>query len=310
MPHPRRHAFRRATLDAGPPLDARPPPPERAIRTAAVLGWIAAGLAALSSAIALLVPGVYHRDPAVLVPQLLGQDAVTLALAAPALAASAWLARRGSRRATILTAGLLLYMAYTYATYALGARFNPLFLAYCAILGTSTYALFVLVPRLGDVEPGPSEWARLPRRSLVVLLYSIVLVFTWLWGSDILPALLQGGTPAAALEAQTPTSMIHVLDLAFLLPLGAVAATLLARRRPWGVHLAGVFLVKGVTIALAVLSMAGFAYAGGQPVNVPVGVAMLATLVLLALAGWRYARALAPPRGPQPALPAAGGPVP
>ena len=280
--------------EAGVGLAGRAAAPGSIGRAPLVLGLVSAGLAALASAVGLLVPGFYHREPDLLAPQLLGQDLVTLALAAPALVVSAWVAFRGSRRAAIATGGLLLYMAYTYATYAFGARFNALFPVYCAILGASAYGLFLLVPRLGERPPSAGEWARMPRRSLAVLLYGVALVFALLWGSDLVPALLRGDAPAAALETQTPTSVVHVLDLAFLLPLGVLAATLLVRRRPWGVPLAGLFLVKALAISVAVLSMAAFVRLAGQPVNAPVAASMALMVALVGLVGWRYARALAP----------------
>jgi hypothetical protein len=262
---------------------------DRIGRTTLVLSLLAAALGILASGAALLIPNFYHRDPAIISPQLLGQDLVTIPLAI-ILIASAWLARKGSMRATIATAGLLFYFAYTYATYSFGARFNALFLVYVAILGISTYALFLIVPRLApSSEP---DWSRIPRRSLISLLYGIVVLFSLLWGSDIVPALLAGTTPNAAREADTPTSFIHILDLAYLLPLGAIAGTLLLRKRAWGVPLAGLFLVKGIAISVAVLSMALFVHLAGLPVNVPVTSAMAVTVVLFAVVGARYARAL------------------
>lgn len=267
---------------------------EQSARALTTLSLTVAALAALASAWALLRPELYANDPALIAPQLLGQDLITLALAAPLLAASAWLARRGSPRSTILQGGLLLYMAYTYATYAFGARFNVLFLAYCAILGASTYALFLIVPRV--LETGQAiTTSRLPRRTLIGLLYGIAAVFTLLWGADILPAMMAGEAPRAALEAGTPTSIVHVLDLTFVLPLGAIAATLLLRGNIAGAPLAGLFLVKAMTIALAVLSMALFASLAGQPVNVPVAGAMIAVVVLVGIVGWRYTRAFTTP---------------
>lgn len=185
-------------------------------------------------------------------------------------------------------------MAYTYATYALGARFNVLFVVYCAVLGMSTYGLFLAVPRLLRATPRPSR--PLPRRTLIGVLFAIATVFVLLWGTEIVIATLSGDPPPAALEAETPTSLIHVLDLSFVLPLGFVAGTLLLLRRDAGIPLAGVFLVKALTIALAVLSMGLFAWRADDPVNVPVAGSMLGVVVLVLLVGWRYARALAPAR--------------
>lgn len=271
------------------------PTGNRIDRTTFILSVVAAALAIVSSAVALLIPGFYHRDPAIIAPQLLGQDLVTIPLAL-ILAASAWFAYKGSARATIATAGLLFYLAYTYATYSFGARFNALFLVYVAILSMSTYAMFLIIPRLApSSEP---DWSRIPRRSLVALLYGIVALFALLWGLDVVPALLTGAAPNAALEGETPTGIIHVLDLAYLLPLGAIAGTLLLRKRAWGIPLAGLFLVKGLAISVAVLGMALFVYLADLPVNVPVAASMAVMVILFGLVGWRYARSIRPPRAP------------
>jgi hypothetical protein len=261
------------------------------------LSLVAATVAAATSLWGLLDPDLYARDPAIIAPQLVGQDLVTLLLALPVLSVSAWLAHRGSPRAVIAQYGLLVYLAYTYATYAFGARFNVLFLAYCAILGVSTYALFLATPPLLATSRA-IDFDKLPRRMLIGILYGIAAIFTLLWGLDIVTAMLTGEPPRGAIEAETPTSFVHVLDLSFVLPLGAIAATLLLLRREAGGPLAGVFLVKAMSIALAVLSMAAFTALAGQAVNVPVAAAMGIVVLSVGLVGWCYSRAFAPRAAP------------
>ena len=271
-------------------------PAPRTPRLTLVLGLFAAALAGLASLVGLLVPDFYHRDPALVAPQLLGQDLVTLVLAVPLLAWSARLAWRGSPRAQVALAGLLLYLAYTYATYAMGVRFNALFLVYVAVLGASTAALFLALARLPLDAATPRAWARLPRRALATLFFAIALVFVGLWMADVVPAMLSGRPPAAALETDTPTGLIHVMDLAFVLPLCVAAGVLLLRREASGMMLAGVVLVKTATLALAVLAMAAFVLLDGQAVNVPVAAAMLVTLALVLAMVRRWFAALAPDR--------------
>jgi hypothetical protein len=74
--------------------------------------------------------GLYEPDLNVL-PQLYGQDAITLILVLPLLLGSMWMAHRGSMRALPVWAGPLLYVAYTYSLYVAGVRFGPLFLVPC-----------------------------------------------------------------------------------------------------------------------------------------------------------------------------------
>lgn len=97
-------------------------------------------LLALAAGVGLFTAGLYRDTPG-LVAQAIGQDIVTLIVALPALVISALLASRGSQRARLVWLGVLVYVVYTYASYAFGIRFNPLFLAYVALLGCSTYAL-------------------------------------------------------------------------------------------------------------------------------------------------------------------------
>lgn len=261
-------------------------------KAAFVLSLSVAAFAFLSSIVGLAVPAFYAADPLVLQPQLLGQDLVTLVVAAPLLLLAAWRASKGSLVGYVSVTALMFYMAYAYATYAFGTRFNALFPAYVAILGASTFALFVLIRHLPVHRVTERVWAGMPRRSVAGAALVIVAVFVFLWGADIVPALVEGRPPDSAVQFETPTSSVHVMDLAFLLPLGVIAGVMLLRRQSMGVLLAGVFLIKGITIALAVLSMAAFSTAAGQPINVPVATGISGTLVALLLVGWPYLRAL------------------
>ena len=102
--------------------------------------WAILVLATAASLAGLLAPGVY-RDPAVLLPQLYGQDLVTLVLGVPLLAAGMWGLARESVAGRVIWLGALGYLWYAYTTYAFGVLWNPLFLVYTALLGLTTYAL-------------------------------------------------------------------------------------------------------------------------------------------------------------------------
>jgi len=72
---------------------------------------------------------------------LMATDVLNLVGGIPFLLVSLWLARRGSARGLLLWMGSQFYIAYGYAYYAFGARFNPLFLVYVALMALSLYAL-------------------------------------------------------------------------------------------------------------------------------------------------------------------------
>ena len=93
-------------------------------------------LVAIAAGVGFFIDDIY-RDAPVNAAQAVGQDLITLVVALPTLVISAILALRGSRRAHLVWLGVLVYLVYTYLTYALAIQFNPLFLVYVALLGCS-----------------------------------------------------------------------------------------------------------------------------------------------------------------------------
>jgi hypothetical protein len=219
---------------------------------------IAGGLLA-ATAYGLLSDRAY-RLPVEIAAQARGQDLVTL-LTLPVFGWLALRARAGAFRAHLLWLSLLLYYAYTYASYAFSVPFNAMFLVYVGILGGAFYALVDGLLRT-DVDRVASALATAPRRAAGVLLVVTGALFALVWLSPILRS-LPGGVPDTTFPHEIP-SPIWVLDLAFLLPLVVSAGVLLLRGRPSGVLLGVVLLGKILTLSLAGLAMGGFVLAGGS----------------------------------------------
>lgn len=225
-------------------------------------------LMAIAAASGIFIAGLY-RDAPSLVAQAIGQDAITIVVALPALAVSAFLASRGSKRARLIWLGILLYVAYTYASYAFGIRFNPLFMIYVALLGCSTYALIGGLATTDWVGIKAAFTERTPVRAVSIFLLVVAALFYLIWLSEAIPASLTGIPPQSVQEDGTPTNVIHVLDMAWLLPALVVAAVSLWRKQPLGYALAPALLSNLVFLPLAILSMILFQARGGEPVAVP-----------------------------------------
>lgn len=122
----------------------------------------------------LLVPHIY-RDPALMLPQNLGTDIVTLCIAIPLLGLATGAMRDGSLRARLLWLGGLGYLVYAYGMYALGVRWNPLFLAYLTLFSLSFFAL--VIGFLGtDAAVVRSSATRAPVRSVAAYLIAIAVL--------------------------------------------------------------------------------------------------------------------------------------
>lgn len=211
------------------------------------LSWTAVVLATVASGTGLLAPGVYARDSAWARAAWTGNDAATLLVAVPLLIVALKAVRRGSLAAQLLWYGMLAYLVYSYAYYALGAALNTLFPVYIALLVLPAMALAVLLHGTDPVVVASAFSPRTPVRpvALYLGLTGSGLCVGWLaqWAGIV----FRGQAPAIGEE---PFRLIASLDLALVVPMMLVAAVLLWRRAAWGYVWASIMAVKGATYTL------------------------------------------------------------
>ena len=249
---------------------------------------VAAVVALVGSAIGLAdVDGIYGRETAPFVDQAIAQDLVNLTLAAPATLLLAWRAWRGSLRAGLLWTGVLTFTVYNYAIYTMSIHVGPLFLAWVTVLGLTLWSLVGGLRALRPAAVAP-ELAAAPRRVVGWYLLVIGGVFTLLWLSDIVPAMIEGRVPQGAADLDLPSNPVHVLDLAVFLPAVIAVGRLVLLRRPTGLTLAPAAVVFLVMTGLPILVTPFVTAArGGEPawpVMGPVGaITAVGVVVLVAL---------------------------
>jgi hypothetical protein len=207
------------------------------------LSLLVAALLAVVSVAGLLYGqrGLYDPDPRTL-PTFLGQDGLTLAAGLPLLLASEWLARRGSLRGLLLWAGSLFYVAYSYAYYVLGVRFNALFLAYVVVVSASGYALLYVLLSL-DAEAVKRRFsARTPARALGGFLAFMGAFPAAMWVAAIVAA-AAGGTAPSAVER-----VVWPMDLVVAFPALFWGGVWLWRQQALGYAVGGILLVKAAAV--------------------------------------------------------------
>lgn len=181
----------------------------------------------------------------------LGNDWVTLALAAPLLITALAMVRRGSMRGALLWIGLLGYAIYNYAFYLLGAALNVFFPLYVLALVLAAAALIVALVHLDTAAVAasfrPGTPVRLIGGYLVFLAAGLSCVWLGLWAAYIFaerPA--PGGTDVF--------QVVAALDLTLMVPALACGGILLWRRHPWGHAVAALASVQG-SLYLLVLTV-------------------------------------------------------
>ncbi len=186
------------------------------------LAVAALALAAVAAAAGLLVSGLY-RDTAEMVREARAADLVTLAVAVPVLGLSLWRARSGSAGARLVAIGALGYLSYSYAIFAFSVVINPLTPVHIAILGLATWSFVLAIFGLDQATLDRANRMRLSRRVAGAFLIVVVVLFAMLWLGQIAGAITSGKLPASVSDLNLPTNAVYALDLAFALPLLAVA---------------------------------------------------------------------------------------
>lgn len=258
------------------------------LRVAYTLTLVIVVLTAVAAAGGLFWSGLYRGETAWTVPQMRGQDLITL-LTLPFLVWTANGALKGSARAALAWIGLLGYLFYTYTGAAFSYRFNEFVLIYIALFSLSIFALVAAATSIDIAAIARKFDASTPRRAVVGFLAFLGLMLTLLWVGQMIPFFLNGTLPDLIVKADTPTNFVYVLDLGFVVPLAVVGGTWLWKGQPWGYAAAGYVLTKGLTMGLALLSMTLFQWLAKQQFDPFLsGVWVFITVSSLSMLSWLF----------------------
>src|SRR4051812_16429254 len=190
------------------------------------LAALATVLAAVAALAGLAVTGLYVDSPN-WVQQAQGTDLATLFLAVPVLTVGLWTASRGSAAGRLAVVAGLLYLVYNYAIFAFSVALNPLTAVHIAIFGLALWSL--LLAGRSAVEGAESVTGRLNRRTAAALLIGVATMFGLLWLGQIATVATTGVLPPDLAKADISSNPVYALDLAFFLPLCAIAGVGLLR---------------------------------------------------------------------------------
>jgi hypothetical protein len=294
-------------------------------RIGLALGWVTAGLALVASAAGLFWPadfsadaaaisvrgetvelwgrGLYRFESIFFAAGFRGQDLVTLLLAAPALAFVSWRVTREASVSWLLWRVVLLtYCLYVYATMALGAFYNELFLLYVGTFSAALFAFALAIVELArtiDLR-WPDSAASMPRKTASLLLLLSGLFTGLVWAQPLVASLAFGTVPP--LLGHATTKVTEALDLAIIVPSCFVGSVLVWQGNKLGylfaVPLLGLIAMLFPTIAASALSQ----LAAGIEFSLPEILGPIGSFMVFGALGsivlWRSARALTPNNEP------------
>lgn len=242
------------------------------IRLATVATVLAAG-----AALAGLVVAELYVDAPNWAQQARGTDLATLFLAVPVLAVGLVMSGRGSSAGRLAIVAGLLYLVYNYAIFGFAVALNALTAVQIAIFGLSLWSL--LLAGRAAIEGNADVTSRLDRRAGGGLLIGVAALFGIQWFGQIASASTTGVLPPDLVKAGISSNPVYALDLAFFLPLCALAGIGLLRRTGSAAYAFPMLIwvaLMGAGVVGGFLLMA----AAGDQIAVPVVVAISALSVV------------------------------
>jgi hypothetical protein len=207
-------------------------------------------LMTLQALLGLAWPAAY-RDADWIKSTWLGNDWITLLVAAPMMWGSRRVAANGSVRGELVWLGTVGYAIYNYAFYLFGAALNVFLPLYVITLGMAIVALASGLGRIDPTAIGASSdhtsRLRLVGAYLIFVACGLSVVWIGMWAAYVFAGKPTPVEPEAF-------KIVAALDLLWLVPSLAAGGALLWNCRPWGFVIATAASVQGA-MYLLVLSV-------------------------------------------------------
>lgn len=236
----------------------------RFFRIEEVLTLLIIVLTLLSAGAGVLLPGFYQGvvDPTYLTGTITA-DLVSL-VCLPLLIACMVQTRRASLAARLVWLSLLAYLGYAYAVYAFDRLYTVLFPLYVALFSLCVFACAAILAQINIAQAAQRlEGLRLRRATAIFLAFTGLILYV-IELPTILGRIPSGVHTAGVGAGGTP---FMVLDMALVAPIAALTGAWLWQRRPWGAVLAGVFLIKAITLMSSFLIADYYDWFSGKAID-------------------------------------------
>lgn len=247
----------------------------------AILMLILSLLALEAALTGLIHPQVYWEAFAEsLLPGTFSQDVISVPAAITLAFMSAQFLKRQRYKSFIIMLGLSAYFFYAYGLFTISGNFNQLYPLYLSIFALAIYSLIL---GLSSFKSAAVLQTQLPdgiRKIIAFYLILIIVVFVPLWLSILIPAV--------AHQVRPDTYAVLVLDLAVVMPALGATAYMLLRNIPFGNIVAGVALLKSMTLILSVALGTAVAPIYGLPLDYPMLVVYCLVVLISLVLGTVY----------------------
>lgn len=151
---------------------------------------------------------------------------------------------KNNEKTFIVILGLVGYFLYSYGLFVTGGTYTVLYPLYMIIFIVSLYSLIYGLHSFESNELIKYQLPKALRISMGIFFIVIILIFSPLWLSQLIPNALKNIRPIFY--------SVFVFDLCLVMPTLGIIAIMLFRNKPFGGVLAGIALIKILTLILSV----------------------------------------------------------
>lgn len=210
-------------------------------------------LTAIASLVSLLTSDFYSRDSATIAVKSHYLDLVNISIVVPTGIFMFVLAMKKSYWAKLFILGITGYLAYMFGFNALSLVFNELFLVYVALFGLSIFGIILGyedVKQSGAYRDNP---IKMRIAGIYLMLFSVIAYIAWL--IDIIVSTVNGSRPDSISGMNLPVDVVHVFDMAFVLPVIIIGAVLLFRGKLSGLIISSIAVAFVLLVCISMLAM-------------------------------------------------------
>lgn len=234
-------------------------------RITSVMSLILSVLALYASTISLLDKGIYNSVLSsgiytkALMPGTISQDIISVAAAVILAVLSIVFLKRPGYKIFIIMIGLLGFFFYGYGLYVISGTYTSIYPAYIIIFTLSIYGLIIGCTAFKKDEVLKARLSGALRKAIAIFLVINIIMFVPIWIISLLPF--------TTTHLRPDFYAVYIMDLCIVMPALGIISGMLFKNKPFGNILAGVMLIKALTLILSVAIGTFFASAYDRPVD-------------------------------------------
>ncbi|MCM1567390.1 MAG: hypothetical protein NC238_15900 [Dehalobacter sp.] len=171
------------------------------------------------------------------------QDIVSVTFAVLLAVMTLLFLKKKSMKIYIMMLGLAWYLFYAFGLYTIQGQYTSIYLIYMAIFGISFYSIVIGALSINPEEAKHYQVPEYLQKAVIIFLFIMIALLYSVW--------LLRLTPEIAAHVPGPTYAVFILDLCLIFPALGFIAYMLWDKKPLGIVLAGVALLKILTLCLS-----------------------------------------------------------